>query len=349
MSSYTRDPNAAGMAPRRRRTPAAPPPKKKKKARWGIRIMVGLLIVMLGAAAYLGWLVTQTKGTLQAIGDETVPEVAPEQSVKVKPTTFLILGLDSRAKGGGLNTDVIKVAALNPNNKTSTIASIPRDTKIELDGYKSRKANAYYANFYQQARDKGMSAKEAQAEARSETKLLFSRYFDVPIDYTIIINFDGFSDVVDALGGIDVDVDMDMRYVDNADGTNINLKAGPQRLDGKNALDYVRYRQSNDGTRQSNDMERNARQTQVIGAIADRMLSFSGVTKIASVLDAVGDNIKSDMHWKEIENLGTTYYSISSSGIQSVALEGTWRSPYVHVNAGSREAVSAALQAKLAE
>ena len=347
MSTNTRDQSSAGMAPRRRRAPAAPPPKKKP--RWGIRIMVALLIVMLAAAAYLGWLVYQTKGALKAIGDETVTEVAPEESVSVKPTTILILGLDARAQGGGLNTDVIKVAALNPNSKTSTIVSIPRDTRIELDGYKSNKANAYYARFYTQATKQGMSAEEARAEARRETKLLFSRYFDVPIDYTVVVNFDGFTDVVDALGGINVDVDMDMRYVDNADGTNINLTAGMQRLDGKKALDYVRYRKSNDGTRESNDVERNARQTQVIGAIADRMMSFSGVTKLGSVIEAVGDNIKSDMHWKEIENLGTTYFSISSSGIESIGLEGTWRSPYIHVTNEEVSAASAALQAKLAE
>ncbi|MFS0727587.1 LCP family protein [Paenibacillus sp. 1P07SE] len=347
MSTYTRDQRSAGLAPRRRRTPAKPP---KKKARWGIRIMVALLVLMLAAAGYLTWLVVQTKGALQAIGDETVTEVAPEESVSVKSTTILLLGLDARAQGGGLNTDVIKVVALNPNSKTSTIVSIPRDTKIELDGYRSHKANAYYAIFYNQARsEKGMDADEARAEARRETKLLFSRYFDVPIDYTVVANFDGFTDVVNALGGIDVDVDMDMRYVDNADGTNIDLKAGMQRLDGKEALDYVRYRQSNRGTKQSNDVERNARQTQVIGAIADRLISFSGVTKLGSVIEAVGDNIKSDMHWKEIENLGTTYFRMSGSGIESLALEGTWRSPYVHVDQASLESVSAALKAKLAE
>lgn len=346
MSTYTRDQGSAGMAPPRRRTPVKPP---KKKARWGIRIMVVLLVLLLAAAGYLAWLVTQTKGALQAIGDETVTEVAPEESVSVKPATILILGLDARAEGGGLNTDVIKVAALNPGSKTSTIVSIPRDTKIELDGYRSNKANAYYARFYSQAIGQGMSPDEARAEARREIKLLFSRYFDVPIDYTVVLNFDGFTDVVNALGGITVDVDMDMRYRDNADGTNIDLKAGMQRLDGKNALDYVRYRKSNDGTRESNDVERNARQTQVIGSIADRMMSFSGVTKLGSVIDAVGDNIKSDMHWKEIENLGTTYFTISGSGIESIGLEGTWRSPYIHVTDAEVQAASAALQAKLAE
>lgn len=75
---------------------------------------------------------------------------------------MVLLGLDTRAKGGGMNTDVMMVAVFNPNSKSATVISIPRDTLLELEGYGERKANANYATFFSQARsDKGMD-KEAK-------------------------------------------------------------------------------------------------------------------------------------------------------------------------------------------
>ncbi len=109
---------------------------------------------------------------------------------------------------------------------------IPRDSKIELDGYKARKANAYYARFYSVAKSDGLDKKSAERKAKQDIRKMFGEFFDIPLNYTATINFQGFADVVDALGGIDVDVDMDMHYVDNADGTNINLTKGHQKLNG---------------------------------------------------------------------------------------------------------------------
>ncbi|GGG10424.1 LCP family protein [Paenibacillus abyssi] len=314
--------------------------------------MVFILIVLLAVAGYLGYLVLKTKDTFQMIGNENAVEVPEEQSAKNKPVTVLLLGMDSRANGGGLNTDVIKIAALNPNSKTSTIVSVPRDSKIELDGYRSHKANAYYAIFYSQAIGEKMSKDEANAHARRETREMFSQYFGIPIDYTVVVNFNALTDTVNALGGIDVNVDMDMRYVDSADGTDINLKAGQQKLDGKNALDYVRYRKSKPGegqTKESSDFERNKRQTQVIGAIVDKMTSLGGVTRMGNVIDAVGANMKTDIHPKEIETMLTTYFGMKSSSIESIPLDGEWRSPYVQLDGAKLDEARNALKAKLAD
>ncbi|MBD2844420.1 LCP family protein [Paenibacillus sp. IB182496] len=330
-----------------------PPQKPRKPARWGRRIFFSLLIVLVGVALYLGYLVTQTRDALEVIGDPTIVEVPPEQSVKVKGVTFLLLGLDSREKGGGLNTDVIKIVSMNPNTKSATVVSVPRDALIEMDGYISHKANAYYAKFYMQAIGDKQSPDDARAYARSEMREMFGQYFDIPIDYTAVINFDGFRDVVDALDGVTVDVDMDMCYIDNADGTNIQLTAGTQQLDGKQALDYVRYRQSSSKcsprTKESSDFERNKRQTQVIQAVMDEVTSLGVVTRVDGLLGAVGSNLKVDMPPKEIERLMTTYFGIGGSDIESVPLEGTWRSPYVRLDAETVEQARAALQRKLAE
>ncbi|WP_223299249.1 LCP family protein [Paenibacillus darwinianus] len=281
-------------------------------------------------------------------GEVTV--VPKDQSVRVKPTAMLLLGLDHRNETRSMNTDVLMVAAFNPKTKSAVVVSIPRDTLIQLDGYSSRKANQYYNRFMIAAREQdGLTGIAAETEARNDVKEMFGRYFDIPVQYSTVINFKGFSDVVDALGGVEVNVDMDMRYRDMADGTDIDLKAGLQELNGNQALDFVRYRKSNDGTQESSDFERNQRQSQVLAALADKVKTLSVAAKLGSVIEAVGNNMTMDMPSKEIEALMSTYFGISKENIQFIPLEGTWRSPYVYVDEATLSEAKSALQAKLAE
>jgi LCP family protein required for cell wall assembly len=173
---------------------------------------------------------------------------------------------------------------------------------------------------------------QVSAYARDETREMLSKFFDMPIDYTAVIDFQGFVDVVDALGGVNVTVDKDMRYVDTVDDTNIDLKKGEQELDGEQALGFVRYRKSNRGTAASSDFERNERQSQVLGAIADRLKSFSSVTKVGNIMDAVGDNMRTDIPASQIENIIKTYFGINRSDIRFIPLTGEWKSPYVYLD-----------------
>ncbi|SFS85495.1 LCP family protein [Paenibacillus sp. BC26] len=325
--------------------------EKRKKRYWLRRLMVLFLALLIGVAGYLGYLYKVSKDVLGEITTDADPTVtvSANQSVKVKPVTIMLLGVDTRKETGSLNTDVMMVATFNPNTKSAVVVSIPRDSKIELPGYNSRKANAYYSRFLKGAKNDGLEGKDAERQAKQDMRKMFSKYFDVPIDYTATINFQGFVDVVDALGGVDVDVDMDMRYVDNADGTNIDLKKGPQNLKGDDALDFVRYRKSNDGTNMSSDFDRNRRESQVLGEIADKLKSFSSVPKIANVIKAVGNNMRMDIPSDEVENMMKTYFGISKSDITFIPLEGEWRSPYVHLNEAKLQEAKSALASKMAE
>ncbi|QHT63855.1 LCP family protein [Paenibacillus lycopersici] len=313
--------------------------------------MAALLLVLVGVACYLGYLVYVSKNALDDITTDADPTVviAPEQSVKVKPVALMLLGMDTRKETGSLNTDVMMIAAMNPKTKSAVVVSIPRDSRIALSGYNTRKANAYYAKFIQQEKKDGLKSKEAEQQAKKDLRAMFGKFFDIPIDYTATINFQGFSDVVDALGGVTVDVDMDMHYVDNADGTKINLSKGLQKLNGDDALDFVRYRKSNDGKNMSSDFDRNRRESQVLGQIADKLKSFSGVTKIGGVIKAVGNNLRMDIPTGEVENLMKTYYGIGAGDITFIPLEGTWKSPYVYLDEAKLQAAKDALRAKLAE
>lgn len=321
--------------------------KKRSILKTFFVLLFGLLLIVAAALVYL---VFKTGDAIEQIGADNNTVVVPEgESVKEKAVGLVVMGLDSRSHGGGLNTDVMMVAAFNPTTKSATVVSIPRDSRIDVDGYKTRKANGYYAAFYNNAIKEGMKKEAAHAEAKRHMREMMSEFFGIDIKYSAVINFQGFIDVVDALGGVEVDVDMRMKYKSNADGTNIDLQKGLQVLDGDQALDFVRYRQSNDGTNMSSDFDRNKRQAQVLGALADKMKSLSGVTKSGKVIDAVGNNMTMDMPSKEIERMITTYFGMGRSDIQFIPLEGDWKSPYVYLNDAKLDEARAALQAKMAE
>ncbi|MFD0715116.1 LCP family protein [Paenibacillus sp. GCM10027626] len=326
--------------------------KKPKKISKLSKFMLILLVLLIGIAGYLGVLFTKSKDALRLATSDADPGlvIPADQSVKVKPVAVLLLGLDSRPELASLNTDVIMVAAMNPKTKKATIVTMPRDSKIELSGYKSKKVNAYYAAFRSNAmNEQKLSKEEAEKVAKLEMRKMLSRYFDIDISYTAVINFNGFVDVVDALGGVEVDVDMDMKYIDNADKTNIDLKKGHHKLDGKDALGFVRYRKSNDGKNMSTDFDRNRRQGQVIGAVVGKMKSFDGITSMSGVIDALGKNMKMDMPESEAQNIILTYFNMDRSNVEFVPLEGDWKSPYVYVTSNSLKKAQSALKAQLSE
>lgn len=269
-------------------------------------------------------------------GNEDKVVVAKEDRAQVRPMAILLLGIDHRKETGTMNTDVIMVIALNPQSDTATLVTVPRDALLDVPGYTATKANEKYSRFLRSARrDKGLEGEAAQLDAMEQMRRFMSSYFGIDIRHTAVIDFQGFIDIVDALGGVRVYVDQDMRYVDRADKTDINLKKGEQVLNGKQALDFVRYRKSNAGTRESSDFERNERQARVLRAIVDKLKSFGTITRLDDIIRAVGDNLQTDIPREQIHNLVKAYYDINGSRIRFIPLKGTWKSPYVYIDEDS--------------
>lgn len=116
----------------------------------------------------------------------------------------------------------------------------------------------------------------------------------------ILVNFEAFSSIVDELGGLDIDVPMNMRYVDNADGTNINLKKG--------------------------------RQQEVLNLILDKLDSVSGIAKWGNIIDILGDNIRTDIGKDQLRSWILDYPSMKPAASELITLESNWKSPYVYAN-----------------
>jgi polyisoprenyl-teichoic acid--peptidoglycan teichoic acid transferase len=259
------------------------------------------------------------------------------ETARPKAITFLLLGIDNRKQTRSMNSDVIMAVAINPNGKSATVVSLPRDMQLNPSGLPARKANYYFPYYYN----------IDQSTAFARTKQLFSQVFDMPIRYTAAFHFKGFEQIVDKLGGVTVDVDMNMRYVDREDGTNINLQKGTQLLNGKQALDFVRYRKSNRNTKDSSDYMRNQRQHQVLHQVAGKIKSMNGIAHMGSVLDTAGNYIKTDIPSSEIRGMMESLLNIDRDQIKFISLQGEWKSPYVRVKEEDFNQAKRALQEEI--
>lgn len=238
----------------------------------GFAALVVLLLVLVVTAA-VGY---GLAGLWLGQGDEKGPSLLPTNFRKFftgGPTTFLLLGVDARPGEKDARTDTIIVAQLDPEKKKLVLVSIPRDTLVELPGHGREKINS--ANVYG-----GVDL----------VKQVVSELLNVEIDYYVKTNFEGFKQVVDTLGGVDIEVEKRMVYRDPTDGTYINLKPGMQHLDGKEALDYVRFRHDALG-----DVGRTQRQQHFLKAVAEAALKPSVVTKLPQLMKDINQAVQTDM------------------------------------------------------
>lgn len=193
------------------------------------------------------------------------------QGLKGEPYVALLLGVDSKDMSQG-RSDTILLAVVEPKNNKISLLSVPRDSYIQNVGTgKQDKINHSY--------NKG----PANTIATLET------YFNIPIDYYASINFDGFEEAIDELGGVTIDVEKDLRFYDRITNTNFSLEKGEQKLSGIEALNYARYRSDGEG-----DFGRNRRQQQVISALLTQGREFQNVNKISGLIGILQNNFRTN-------------------------------------------------------
>lgn len=233
------------------------------------------------------------------------PQVAGTGALKRKEGVynFLLLGSD---KGGG-NADTIIVASYDTKSQKVGVLSVPRDTMVDRDWSRNGKINAAL----------GHGGPELLAEEITKT-------LGVPIDYYFHINLQGFVALVDELGGVDVDIPVDMNYDDPYQNLHIHFKKGPQHLDGQAAMEAVRYRHDNKTTVNSNysDLDRTKLQQQVLTGLADKVISWGSITKVQSFLNIFNTYVKTDMGLKDMLYFATQGMKLNTS---SAVARPPWR------------------------
>lgn len=221
-----------------------------------------------------------------------------------EPFSVLIMGIEDYATDGqNGRTDSLMFATINPKTKNVSLMSIPRDSRVTIAG-KNKKDKINAAHAY---------GGEKMALETVET------FLHVPVDHYIKIDFKGFKGIVDAVGGITVDVPFDFEERSDIDYYKlIQFKQGQQELNGEEALAYVRMRKQDP----NGDYGRATRQRQVLAAVAHKLNSTSTVFKIKDLAEVVGKYVKTDIPVSDGLALYNKLSGFDPSNIQTLKLEG---------------------------
>jgi len=270
--------------------------KRKVKKRWTpLKIMLLIaLVLIVGVGGFIGYTyyqVDQTVKKIQSPVKNTGDKVVEDQ----KPVSVLLLGVDQRPGERG-RSDSIMVMTLNPTRNESRLISIPRDTKVDIVG-------------------KGTNDKINHAYSFGGPEMAIKtveKFLNIPINYYAEINMEGFTSLVDAVGGVTVNNDIDF----TVSGTHFPV--GKVNLDGKSALKFTRMRYEDP----RGDFGRQMRQREVIAQVANKLSSDVSVSNFNAIMDVVGKNAQTNVSFKPMRTLAFDYMDAFRNQ-KNLKLEGT--------------------------
>jgi len=253
---------------------------------WLIWVAAGLCISLFGAG--LG-VMTSAGASTSRLSGLLLSRFGGRSHVSI-----LLVGVD-KSQGRGL-ADTLMVCVVQPKTGEVGVLSIPRDSRVELPGVGIRRINAAHSIG-------GMPLTIETVE------LLLG----LPTDYYVQMNVAGMVELVDAIGGVDIEVEKRMYYRDRSQDLLIDLQPGLQRLDGEQAMGYVRFRHDATG-----DLGRVARQRTFLRAVAGRLLAPEMVSRIPRLIDAFLDNVDTNMSPKELVALKKV---LEDSGVEGIRMD----------------------------
>jgi polyisoprenyl-teichoic acid--peptidoglycan teichoic acid transferase len=198
-------------------------------------------------------------------------------------------------------SDAMILLRLDPTTKKVIALSIPRDSRVEIPGYGTQKINA--ANYV--------------GGAVLSAKVVSKLAGNIQIDRYLRVNVEGFGELIDALGGIDIYVPKKMQYQDDSQHLYINLNRGQQVLDGKKAIQYMRYRHDELG-----DIGRVQRQQAFFRALIDQKLKLETVSRIPDILAVLKQNLDTNMSVQELIAIADFVAKVNRSDTKMLLLPG---------------------------
>lgn len=271
---------------------------KKKKKKWLRVTGIVLLVLLIGIGVYAYSVynsLTNAVETMHHPVDRKSEKRTEEVSLQNKqPFSVLLLGVDEREGDRG-RSDTMIVLSVNPKLNSVKMLSIPRDTRVEIIG-------------------KGTQDKINHAYAFGSEEMAMNtveNFLDIPIDYFVKVNMEGFKDIVDAVGGITVDNDLNFSY------GGYHFPKGEVTLNGKKALAYTRMRKEDP----RGDFGRQIRQRQIIQGVIKEGASLSSLTNYGDIFTALGNNVKTNLTFDQMVSIQKNYKS-AGNNIDQMTIKG---------------------------
>lgn len=256
-------------------------------------LIIGILLAVIAvASATYYWF----SGGILGINKEKGSILSPENKVNI-----MVMGVDERGDDVG-RSDTLFVLTVDTNTKEVAMLSIPRDTRVKIPGNGWDKINHAYAYGGQKLSQQAIEG-----------------LLGIKIDHHIMINISGFKKIIDAMGGVTVDVEKRMYYNDPYDddgGLVIDLRPGVQHMDGRTAIQYVRYRD------EEGDIGRVERQQKFLKAVLNEVASPSILTKMPGIIKEVSSVVTSDMSTSEMLSLAKILHDASEKGLKTDMVPG---------------------------
>lgn len=280
---------------------------KRKMPLWQRILLISVIVIGIGAVAYVSNVVLEAYKSWDQMyevsdqGNESESDEEEEVNEKdsnVRATSILLLGVDSRRGTLQGLPDVIMVAVLNEKSSEATLVSIPRDTYVKIPGKHYDKLNHTYSY--------------GGTDMIIDT---LEHFLDMPIDHYLVLNFDAFTNFVNLLGGLQLDVER--RIYDYDAGTYYRIEAGEQVLSAKDALYYTRFRRDSEG-----DFGRMRRQQQVISEVLNQTLDMRNMGKITEMFNILGENVRHDIPFRDMVSLARNFSSFKGDDLETIRLEG---------------------------
>ena len=281
---------AAGRRPRPRGRPRERPPRPARRRLRPFRlILLAVLGALLVLVLWVGYGYWQFRGSMDAanarIDEGTRAALVPGGSLLSDASTTLVLGSDRRSDGGPGRSDSILLVRVDPARNRIAQLSIPRDLRVTIPGHGDDRINVAYA----------LGGPELAIRTVRELT-------GIEINHVVLVDFAGFRDLVDALGG--VTIDNPHKIISNSfDGHPWRFGRGRLHLDGRHALAYARVRE-NTANPADNDLTRGLRQQRVLEAIARGLASPGTLLRLPSVGRTIGKPLATDLSADELLELG---------------------------------------------
>jgi polyisoprenyl-teichoic acid--peptidoglycan teichoic acid transferase len=303
-------------------------------ARAVVAVIAGLALLVSGLAVFRVW------SAIHAISPRAQPQdlIALVQAKSDEPGSvgwkikhderinILFLGYGGPGHDGPYLTDSIMLLSIRPGTREAIMISIPRDLWVKIpalpgNGFMMGKLNSAYAigtdhNNYPNVRSDWKTSTGGGDLAAATV----SQVTGQPIDYWVGVDFKAFRDVVNALGGVRVDVPtmLDDPYFPAGESTGmmrVHFDAGWQQFDGERALEYARSRET------TSDFDRSRRQQLIMLAVRQRVFSLNAIPRMLSLLGALQDNVRTNLRPGDMQQLADLAGKIKDQDIRRVAID----------------------------